>query len=143
MSWSHVTGSSMFSPAASATDSRYQSNWVLAQNGTEYISPSHMAPSRGPFSVSCVVASATSSGTSARKPASASSGMNGGSMLMRSMDSSPAARRRAICSRCPAAVRGSTEMLMLYAPSDCSAHRRAISAWPPASELMYQVSVGV
>jgi hypothetical protein len=96
---SQVTGSSMFRPAASATDSRYQSSCVLAQNGTETSSSFHMAPSRGPARTSWVVASSTSPGTGDRKPGSASSGMKGGSRLMMSIERSPAARRRASCSR--------------------------------------------
>ena len=34
MTWSHVTGWLMSRPAALATDLRYQSSWVFAQNGT-------------------------------------------------------------------------------------------------------------
>ncbi len=80
------------------------------------------APSTIP-SVSC-----SSSGTGARNPGSASSGMNGGSRLMMSSERSLAARRRASCSRCEAASRGSSEVSMRYAPSAASVQDAAISA---------------
>ena len=85
---------------------------------------------------------ATSSGTGARKPAWANSGMNGGSRLMMSIDESEAARRRTSCSRCAGESRGSTDVSIVYFPAAALVQRLAISAWPPASGLMYQVSVG-
>ena len=142
MSWSHVTGLDMSRPAALAADSRYHSSCVLAQNGMATSSSFHVAPCSGPSSVSVVVAFATSSGGFARKPGSASSGTKGGSRLMMSMDVSPAARRRASCSRCDEASRGSREVWILYLPPDASEHCWARTSWPPSSGLMYQVSVG-
>ena len=44
MSWSQVTGCVMSSPAASATDLRYQSSCVLAQNGTATSSSFQVGP---------------------------------------------------------------------------------------------------
>src|SRR5690606_20249902 len=90
MSWSQVTGSSGSSPAASATDVRYQRSWVLAQNGTVTSSSFHVAPSSAPSTTSSLTWSATSAGIGARKPGSASSGTNGGSRLIRSIDRSRA-----------------------------------------------------
>ena len=59
-----------------------------------------------------------------------------------SRDLSPAARRRASCSRWLAASRGSSEVVIVYAPSASSLHCWAIWVWPPLSGLMYQVSCG-
>src|SRR6478735_1055323 len=42
MIWSHVTGPLMSSPAASATDLRYQRSWVFAQNGIATSSSFHV-----------------------------------------------------------------------------------------------------
>ena len=96
---SHVTGFDMSSPAASATDLRYQSSCVLAQNGTATSSSFQVDPAMALSTTPSVTACSTSSGTSARKSASANSGMNGGSRLMRSIEESFAARRRTSCSR--------------------------------------------
>ena len=65
----------MSSPAASATDFRYQSSWVLAQNGIATSSPSQVAPSIAHWTTPSVTRAATSGGTGARKPALANSGM--------------------------------------------------------------------
>ena len=48
-SWSQVTGCVMSSPAASATDLRYQSSCVLAQNGTATSSSFQVADSSAPW----------------------------------------------------------------------------------------------
>src|SRR5699024_3770963 len=74
-SWSQVTGSDMSSPASSATDSRYHSSCVLAQKGTATSSSSQVAPCTAPSTTSWVELVTRSSGTGARKPGSASSGM--------------------------------------------------------------------
>ncbi|CPU63926.1 Uncharacterised protein [Mycobacteroides abscessus] len=140
---SHVTGCDMSSPAASATDLRYQRSCVFAQNGMATSSSFHVEASIAPCTTSCVVACATSSGTGARKSASANSAMNTGSRLMMSIDESFAARRRASCSRCDAASRGSSSVVMRYAPPAASVQAAAMSAWPPLSGLMYHVSSGV
>src|SRR5918998_2594403 len=81
ISWSQVTGCSMSRPAASATDFLYQSSWVLAQNGTATSSSFQVEPSIALWTTSSVTRSATSSGTGARKPAWANSGMYGGARL--------------------------------------------------------------
>src|SRR3712207_4634515 len=75
ISWSQVTGWVMSRPAASATDFWYQSSWVLAQNGTVTSSPSQLAAWTALCTTPSVTRPATSSGTGARKPASANSGM--------------------------------------------------------------------
>src|SRR5919107_183855 len=49
ISWSQVTGWVMSSPAASATDFRYQRSWVLAQKGTAMSSSSQVAESTAPW----------------------------------------------------------------------------------------------
>src|SRR3712207_3889706 len=141
-SWSQVTGWVMSSPAASATDLRYQSSWVLAQNGMATSSPSHVAESIELCTTPSVTRSARSPGTGARKPACANSGMYGGSRLIRSIEVSLAASRRTSCSRWAEDSRGSCEVSMVYAPFEASLHRWAISAWPPESGLMYQLRTG-
>ena len=124
MIWSHVTGSLMSRPASSTTDSRYQSSWVFAQNGTVTSSSFQLAESTAPCTMPSV--SCSSSGTGARKPGSASSGMKGGSRLMMSRERSLAASRRASCSRCDAASRGSSVVSMRYAPSAASVQEAAM-----------------
>ena len=49
MIWSQVTGCVMSSPAASATDLRYQSSCVLAQNGTATSLSFQVEPSIAPL----------------------------------------------------------------------------------------------
>src|SRR3954447_6844545 len=142
-SWSQVTGFVMSSPAASATDFRYQSSWVLAQNGTATSLPFHLADARDPGTTPSLTWDATSLGTGARKPAWASSGANTTSRLIRSIESSAAARRRTSCSRWASELRGRTETSRLYAPLEAALQAAAIFACPPLSGLMYQVSVGV
>ena len=132
----------MSSPAASATDLRNHSSWVLAQNGTATSLPFQVADSSEPWTTPSLTSEATSSGTGARKPAWASSGAKGTSRLMRSIDWSPAARRRTSCSRCASELRGSCEISIVYFPPESALQRLAISACPPLSGLMYQVSVG-
>jgi hypothetical protein len=73
---SQVTGSFSGSrPAASATDFLYQNSWVLAQNGIATSSSFQVEPSMALWTTSSVTRSPTSSGTGARNPASANSGM--------------------------------------------------------------------
>jgi hypothetical protein len=74
-SWSQVTGCDMSRPAACATDLRYHSSWVLAQNGIVTSLPSQVAPWMALFTTPSLTRPATSSGTGARKPAWANSGM--------------------------------------------------------------------
>ncbi len=83
---------------------------MFAQNGTVTSSSFHVAPAIAPATTSSVTRSWTSSGMGARNPGSASSGMNGGSRLMRSIEASFAASRRASCSRWAPASRGSTDV---------------------------------
>ncbi len=99
-SWSHVTGWLGSSPTCSTTDFLYQSSCVLAQNGTATSSSFHVLCSTALATTPSLNCSARSSGTGARKPASAISGMYGGSRLISAMDSSWAASRRISCSRC-------------------------------------------
>src|SRR3954449_2112803 len=133
----------MSSPAASATDFRYQSSCVFAQNGIATSLSSQVADATEPGTTPSVTREARSAGTGARKPAWASSGAKTTSRLMMSIDSSPAARRRTSCSRWPSLVRGSWEVSIVYAPFAALVQRSAISAWPPESGLMYQVNAGV
>src|SRR5699024_5360146 len=70
-----VTGRGMSRPTSSAPHCRYHRRWGVAQKGMATSSSSQVAPCRAPSTTSSVVASATSSGTGARKPGSASSGM--------------------------------------------------------------------
>src|SRR5699024_5422966 len=71
-----VTGSFAGSrPACSATDSRYQSSCVLAQNGATTSSSCQVENSSAPCTTSAVTVSTTSSGTGASQSASANSGM--------------------------------------------------------------------
>src|SRR6059036_1217158 len=63
--------------------------------------------------------------------------------MITSMDVSPAASRRTICSRCPSAVAGSTLMFTLYWPFDSWVQRSAIFCkLPLLFGLMYQFRVG-
>ena len=113
MIWSHVTGSLAGSrPACSATDLRYQSNCVLAQNGAATSSSFQVDVVTAPSSTSSVSAAASSSVNGRRKSASANSGTNTGSRLMRSIELSLAASRRTSCSRWLSASLGSTEISM-------------------------------
>src|SRR4051794_40508959 len=68
-SWSQVTGWVMSRPAASATDLRYQSSCVLAQNGTATSWSSQVADSMEPWTTPSLTSEATASGIGARKPA--------------------------------------------------------------------------
>ena len=111
MIWSQVTGWVAGSiPACWATDLRNQRSWVLAQKGAATSSPFHVDDSIGPARTPAVSSRASASVKGRRKPASANSGMNGGSRLIRSMELSSAARRRTSCSRWPVASLGRTEV---------------------------------
>ena len=78
MIWSHVTGCDMSMPAFSTKDLRYQRTWVLDQNGKTTSLSFHVAASIAPLKVPCSSSLALAScGTSARKPASANSAVNG------------------------------------------------------------------
>ena len=140
----------MSSPAALATDLRYQSSWVLAQNGTATSLPFHVAPSTAALTVSAVKPATMACGTGARNSASANSATNTGSRLIRSMPESPAASRRSSCSRWSLALLGSSCTRMAYLPPAASVHSLAIWACPflvgsdpPPSGLMYHVRVGL
>ena len=113
MIWSHVTGSRAgLIPAAWATDFRNHSSCVLAQNGAPISRPFQVPDSIGPERAPAVSSWASASVYGRRNPASANSGMNGGSRLMRSIDASLAARRRTSCSRCDVASLGRTDVSM-------------------------------
>src|SRR5690349_17859646 len=141
MIWSHVTGWDMSIPAFSTKDLRYQSTWVLDQNGKTTSLSSHVAasiaPLKVPWSSSCAFASC---GSSARKPASANSAVNGGSSDIRSIAGSLAARRRDSWMRCWLESCGSTWVVIMYSSVE---HFSATASWPPASGLMYQTSSGL
>src|SRR3954453_23612119 len=144
MIWSHVTGCRDGSmPAFWATDLRYQSSCVLAQNGAATSWLFHVDDAIGPGSTPAVrsVASAPSKGR--RKPAAANSGTNTGSRLIRSIEASLAASRRTSCSRWGGASLGRVGVLIRFAPFDAAEHLAASSAWPPLSGLMYQFRVAV
>src|SRR3954467_14951033 len=150
MSCSQVTGLLMSSLAALAALLRYQSSWVLAQNGTATSEPFHFDASIAALTVSLVKPATMFRGTGARNPASANSATNTGSMLMRSMPESLAASRRSSCWRWSLALLGSSCTRMAYLPPAASVHSLAICACPflagsepPPSGLMYHVSVGV
>src|SRR5690349_13723662 len=53
MIWSQVTGWDMSRPAFSTKDLRYQSTWVLDQNGKTTSLSSHVAASIAPLKVPC------------------------------------------------------------------------------------------
>ena len=109
MIWSHVTGCDMSRPAFSTKDLRYQRTCVLDQNGKTTSLSFHVAASIAPLKVPCSSSLALAScGTSARKPASANSAVNGGSMDIRSIEGSLAASRRASWMRCWPASCGRT-----------------------------------
>src|SRR3954453_11035214 len=99
MIWSHVTGLVMSRPADLASDLRYQSSWVLAQNGAATSLPFQGEACTEGFTMSWVNVPLELSGTSARKPASANSATNTGSRLMIEIDESLAARRVTSCCR--------------------------------------------
>ena len=63
----------MSMPAFSANDLRYQSTWVLDQNGATTSSPSHVAASTAPLKDCCFSLLCRSSGIGARNPAFANS----------------------------------------------------------------------
>ena len=77
ISCAHVTGLVMSSPAASATDLRYQRSWVLAQNGMATSSPFQVLPARALSTTPSLTRWATSAGTGARNSAWENSGMYG------------------------------------------------------------------
>ena len=120
-----------------ATDLRYQSTWVFAHIGTATSRPFHVAPFTAGSRAPSERLRAWPSGIGASNFASANSGTNTGSRLIRSIESSFAASRRRSCSRWSLALLGSTGVSILYRPRAASVQRRAISAWPPSSGLMY------
>jgi hypothetical protein len=101
-------GAAGSTPAARATDLRYQSNWVLAQNGAATSWSFQDAVLSGPCSTSAVRLAASAASKGRKKPALANSATNGGSRLITSMELSCAASRRTSCSRCWDASVGST-----------------------------------
>ena len=99
--WSQVKPGAVGStPAASATDLRYQSSWVLAQNGAATSWSFQYAVSSGASRTPSVRVAASSASNGRRKPALANSATNGGSRLITSIELSCAASRRTSCSRC-------------------------------------------
>src|SRR3954465_1837300 len=137
MIWSQVTGWFMSMPAFLTKDLRYQSTWVLDQNGATTILPFQVAAAVAPLKDCCVSLSWRSWGIGARNPAFENSAVKGGSMLMMSMPESCAASRRASWIRCSLASWGSTCVVILYLSVLQFA---ATLACPPESGLMYQVS---
>src|SRR3954452_24869132 len=128
----------MLSPAFWAKDLRYQSTWVLDQNGATTILPFQVAAAVAPLKDCCVSLSCRLWGSGARKPAFENSAVNGGSMLMMSMPESLAASRRASWIRCSLASWGSTCVVIVYWSV---LQFEATFACPPASGLMYQTRV--
>ena len=114
MIWSHVTGLFMSMPAFSTKDLRYQSTWVLDQNGKTTSLSFQVPAATAPLNDCCFSWSCTSCGIGARKPALDISAVNGGSRLIRSMPESCAASRRASWTRCWVASCGSTWVAILY-----------------------------
>ena len=107
MIWSHVTGCVMSRPAASATDLRYQSTWVLAHSGATTSWPSHVAPSMAPCRTPSDSARLLVGGERGEElRPSANSAVNTGSRLIRSIDGSSAASRRSSWMRCSVALVG-------------------------------------
>src|SRR3954469_19664118 len=78
-------------PAAWATDLRYQSSWVLAQNGAATSLSFQYAVLSGPCSTSPVNVGTSAASNGCRKSALANSATNGGSRLITSMELSLAA----------------------------------------------------
>ena len=137
------SGEAGSTPAARATDLRYQSSCVFAQNGAATSWLFQEVVSSGASRTPSVNVGTSALANGRRKPALANSAMNGGSRLITSIELSWAARRRTSCSRCDDASFGSTWISTLYAPFDACAHRSASRPWPPLSGLMYQFRVGV
>ena len=114
MIWSQVTGLFMSMPVLSTKDLRYQSTWVLDQNGNTTSWSSQVAAATAPLNDCCFSWLCTSCGIGARKPAFANSAVNGGSRLIRSMPESCAASRRASWTRCWVESCGRTCVLIVY-----------------------------
>ena len=100
MIWSHVTGLLMSIPAFWTNDLRYQSTWVLDQNGATTSWSFQVAASTAPLKDCVLSLSWKVLGIAARKPAFANSAVYGGSMLMMSISGSSAASRRETWMRC-------------------------------------------
>jgi hypothetical protein len=94
-------------PAAAANDLRYQSSWAFDLYGAPKSLSSHIPVSTGAGSMPAVRRSFSSAVYGRRKPAWENSAVNTTSRLTTSIELSPAARRRTICSRCAVAVLGS------------------------------------
>ena len=114
MIWSHVTGLFMSMPVLSTKDLRYQSTWVLDQNGKTTSLPFQVPAATAPLNDCCWSRLCTSCGIGARKPALDISAVKGGSRLIRSMPESCAASRRDSWTRCWVASCGSTWVAILY-----------------------------
>jgi hypothetical protein len=102
---------------------RYQSSWVFAHIGTATSLPFHVAPFTAGSRAPSEKLRAWPSGIGARNSASANSGTNTGSRLIKSIDVSFAASRRSNCSRWSLALRGSTNVSILYRPRAASVQR--------------------
>ena len=69
MIWSHVTGLLMSMPAFCTNDLRYQSTWVLDQNGATTSWSFQVAASTAPLKDCCFSLPCRSAGMVARNPA--------------------------------------------------------------------------
>ena len=103
-------GSVGSTPAASAAALRYQSSWVLAQNGAATSWSFQYTVSSGASRTPSVKVASSSLENGRRKPALANSATNGGSRLITSIELSWAASRRTSCSRWSDAEFGSVWM---------------------------------
>ena len=141
----------MSSPAALATLLRYQSSWVLAQNGTATSFPFHVAPSHRRLDRVLGEAgdhrrAAPGPGTWPRRTRRRTRGRCSSGRCRSRL----AASRRSSCWRWSLALLGSSCTRMAYLPPAASVHSLAIWACPflvgsdpPPSGLMYHVRVGL
>ena len=116
---SHVSG------GVGTRSLRYQSNCTFVFVGMPYVLPSHWTDSAGPASTSSSASSFSAPLSSRSQPASANSGVQIVSMLIRSMFLSPAARRRTSSSREMSTFVDSGEISIVYLPPDCWLHSAA------------------
>src|SRR3954447_1676563 len=133
-----VTGLFMSMPDFWTNDLRYHRIWVLDQNGATTSWFFQVAAAVAPLNAWFFHLDCRSCGIFARYPAFENSAVYGGSMLIRSMVLSPAASRRASWIRCWPASCGNTWVSMLYLSV---LQFLATASCPPASGLMYHVSV--
>ena len=109
-------------PAAAARDLRYHSSWALDLYGAPKSLFSHIPVFTGAGSMPAVNRAVSSAVYGRRKPALENSAVNTTSRLTTSIEVSPAAKRRTICSRWAVAVLGNDSMRTWYAPPEASAH---------------------